>query len=428
MALHIQHPGPLHAVEHRDDARPVELGASRAADTAPLARIENLRHAIAEVRTLDEAKSLRDMSVSIEVYAKRAVLSRDIVLDAAEVRLLAEQAVGRKLRAMEKSEGGRPNKNPSCDTTGFRTLKDLGINGDQASKWQRIADLPKETLTRYFEKSRLRGQPVTTSGAVRLAMERVDRAKRRDARQTARTRGGAASYQAEDDAHDWDGRRLEPHLVSGDDHNVVAEDVSVSADELPYAGDEGDELVDLPGAAPRVEIVAGPPAQRPVRQAPSQGTIAIRVGRRQADHDDIASANTAVSAPDESLHEVSDRLSAPIETRNDHLTQFCALLQQARGVTTCLNHAELRVAAREAEELVADLAITLQVLREAEPACVADVDDGPAEWHYNQAGAEGESEAELDPVGSAKTDVNGFEAKVEYINAESASDAREEAP
>jgi hypothetical protein len=150
--------------------------ALRASDESALARLQQLEQALALVDTVGDAKGLREMAAAFEIFAKKAVLSREIVLRAAETRLLAEQAVGKKLKTMEKAEGGRPAKNPSSYTIGLQTLRDLGIKPDQSSKWQKIADLPRETLTGYFEEARLSGRPVTTLGAVRRAAAHEQRA------------------------------------------------------------------------------------------------------------------------------------------------------------------------------------------------------------------------------------------------------------
>lgn len=388
MSIPIHIPGPGTGVAQPDDARPIDTSTARAMGMSPAARIEQLQHAIAVVRTLDEAKGLRDMAATFEVYAKRAVLSRDIALDAAEVRLLAEQAVGKKLLAMEKAEGGRPRKNPSCDAMGFQRLKDLGITPDQASKWQRIAGLPKETLTRYFEKSRLRGQSVTTSGAVRLAMERVDRAKRHDARQIARTRGGAASYQMGGDDRGSDGRRHEPNLGSAADRDSIAEELAIAPDEVPDCGDEDDELVEPAVAARKVEIVAGALARRPARRAPSPSAIGARDRCRSQDLDDIESANAAVSTRDGSLHQEPDPSSAPVGQQNDPAAQFRTHLQRARDLFRSLDVSGLRAAAREVESLACEISDTLQALREAEPPSIVNVGDDAVDLDYYQVGEE----------------------------------------
>lgn len=372
MSIPIQNPGSRHGPAQPDDARPIDTSATRATDMSPVARIEQLQHAIAVVRTLDEAKGLRDLAVTIEVYAKRAVLSRDIALDAAEVRLLAEQAVGRKLQAMEKSEGGRPSQNLSCDTTGSQTLKNLGITRDQASRWQRIAGLPPDALTRYFEKSRLRGQPVTTSGAVRLAMERVDRARRRDDRHVARTRAGATSCQVGDDADDSQGRRPESNLECTDDHEVVTEELDVHPDDLPDAGVENEEYVDRAVPEPKVEIVTGSPARRPARPATFSAATGARPARQAPDLDQVDTTSDGVPKRDDSRHDEPRWHSASVGHPNKHYAQFSAHLQQARQYSRWLNPDELQGAARDVESLACELSDTMQALREAEPSSAAD--------------------------------------------------------
>ncbi len=155
------------------------------ADHSALVTTDSIRRAIAEARTLFDSRRARDLAIGVEIFAKKALLSRDLLLEAAEVRVLAERAVGLKLVSMEKSEGGRPTGNLSSHATGLQTLKELGISRNQSSNWQKIAALPADALKRHFEKHRMSGQPVTTSGVVRLVEQRDERVQLRHARAAA---------------------------------------------------------------------------------------------------------------------------------------------------------------------------------------------------------------------------------------------------
>lgn len=58
---------------------------------------------------------------------------------------------------------GRPNK-----TSSDPTLSDLGISRDQSSKWQKLAEIPKEE----FEAMLARPEKPTTEGMLRWFQER----------------------------------------------------------------------------------------------------------------------------------------------------------------------------------------------------------------------------------------------------------------
>lgn len=124
-----------------------------------LTKYDRMRAAIVEARAVDEVKDIRDKAKALEVYTAQA-RNYHAERQVAEIRVRAERRCGELLKEMKK-RGERavpPNslrkgtKAPSSDapTTGKpSTLDDLGITRDQASQWQKLAEIPEED----FEKA-----------------------------------------------------------------------------------------------------------------------------------------------------------------------------------------------------------------------------------------------------------------------------------
>jgi phage N-6-adenine-methyltransferase len=132
-----------------------------------LVRYDAMRRAIAEAYAVDEVKDLRDRAAALEHYARQAG-NTEAERRCCEIRLRAERKAGQLLTDMPKDKGGRPEKNPSFDPTGFRdvkTLADLGVTRDQSSQWQKVATLPEEA----FEEALNRLETPMTASLVALA-------------------------------------------------------------------------------------------------------------------------------------------------------------------------------------------------------------------------------------------------------------------
>jgi len=119
--------------------------------TNPLAKLGNTTRALAEAKSLDDIRQIRDIAEAARTYARAAEMGIEAQNHAAEIKLRAERKAGEFLAEMELSKGsqgqlnGNPNfggrivEPPKNDTP---TLTDLGINKSQSSRWQTIATLP----------------------------------------------------------------------------------------------------------------------------------------------------------------------------------------------------------------------------------------------------------------------------------------------
>jgi hypothetical protein len=120
-----------------------------------LVRYDAMCRAIAEAYSVDEVKDIRDKAVAIAAYAKQAN-NHEAELQAIQIRVRAERKAGELSKEIEKSLGGRPKNSPD-DAEGFskaKVLKNAGISTQQASEWERLADVPEEEFEVHLATSK----------------------------------------------------------------------------------------------------------------------------------------------------------------------------------------------------------------------------------------------------------------------------------
>jgi hypothetical protein len=136
--------------------------------TSELIHYDAMCRAIDAAYEVDEVKDVRDKALAIEMYAKQAH-NVEAERRACEIRLRAERKAGELLKAMKESgerrSGHGDQKSESRPTT--PKLKELGITRDQSSKWQKLADVPKDD----FEAA-LRGEDKPTTNGLIAAPDR----------------------------------------------------------------------------------------------------------------------------------------------------------------------------------------------------------------------------------------------------------------
>lgn len=146
-------------------------------DTITIARINQARRLLAEAKGLDEIKAVRDMAEAARLYARAAGLGQDAMNEAAEIKLRAERKAGEALAAMDKNRGGgfthgKPTDSQAESVTEHPpTLADLDITPKQSMNWQAEATVPEPIFEAHIQTAKQNGDPLTTSGVVRLARE-----------------------------------------------------------------------------------------------------------------------------------------------------------------------------------------------------------------------------------------------------------------
>jgi hypothetical protein len=139
-------------------------------DIAHPALLSTARAALEEAVTLPDLTALLDRAEVIRVAARKAKLSADAQNDWAEYKIDAERKAGAELARMKK-EGERQapgGDHQTASNSHTPSLIDLGVNGNQSSKWQAIASLPKAAYEAYKASARAEGE-VTEAGALREA-------------------------------------------------------------------------------------------------------------------------------------------------------------------------------------------------------------------------------------------------------------------
>jgi hypothetical protein len=131
-----------------------------------LIKLDQAHRALAEARTIEETKMVRDVAKAATDLMKQQQLSKEAVRDGMELRMQAEHKLGEFLTENVEHTGGGDRKSVSDHPTPIRDIP-AGISRQQSSDWQWIASIPEETFEEYL---RTANEP-TTAGAVRLAKE-----------------------------------------------------------------------------------------------------------------------------------------------------------------------------------------------------------------------------------------------------------------
>jgi hypothetical protein len=104
-------------------------------DAAALTRLETACRLLAEARSVDEVRSIRDLAEAARVYAREVQLGLEAQNDAAEIKLRAERRLGELIANTQLQNGGDAARARSHQSTEPRPrLRDLGISKSQSSR------------------------------------------------------------------------------------------------------------------------------------------------------------------------------------------------------------------------------------------------------------------------------------------------------
>ena len=136
--------------------------------TPTLARLDKARQMLAESRTLDEVKHIRDIAEAAKVYAKAAHLGREAQNYAAEISLLAACKAGEILKQLEKKKSSGVPASVAGTSEYAKALKDTATPERTAQHWQRLFNIPEEIREKYIKQTIEAGGEVTASGLLKV--------------------------------------------------------------------------------------------------------------------------------------------------------------------------------------------------------------------------------------------------------------------
>ncbi len=144
--------------------------------------------AIAEARSTDEVKNIRDISDAMRAYARQAK-NKQLEVDAAEIRFRAERRIGELMEAQRQTVGlssgtagkGRPplggsQPDPPKDTR--PTLAEAGIDKNLANRARKLAAVDEDTFNGMVSDWRDRVSEETERVTVNLLQEGERAAKK----------------------------------------------------------------------------------------------------------------------------------------------------------------------------------------------------------------------------------------------------------
>jgi len=127
--------------------------------------------ALAEAKTIPEAKLLRDKAAAVQALLRQQGYAWEAQNHAAELKLRAERRLGELLVDMPRNRGGNPNL--LHDETGSPpSYRELGIDRVEAHRWQTIATVPIDTFEQHIAAAKAAKRELTTAAVLRLAKKR----------------------------------------------------------------------------------------------------------------------------------------------------------------------------------------------------------------------------------------------------------------
>jgi len=120
-----------------------DLAISERGQTKSITLLNNATKMLAEVKNIDDAKTLMDKASAAKHYAQKHGLGKEAVSFAKSIEISAEIKLGEIMKDMEKNEGGDPVEHDNrVDEP--PTLKEIGISKDLSAESQILAGMSEE--------------------------------------------------------------------------------------------------------------------------------------------------------------------------------------------------------------------------------------------------------------------------------------------
>ena len=113
--------------------------------------IDTAQRDIAALDTLPALKEYFDKASALRQYTKQAGKDRILTNKIGTAMVRSAWKGGAMLRRVERSLGGRPEKNSSQPATSYQeTLTAAGLARDTAHRWQAISHIPEDRLEQWW--------------------------------------------------------------------------------------------------------------------------------------------------------------------------------------------------------------------------------------------------------------------------------------
>jgi N6-adenosine-specific RNA methylase IME4 len=136
--------------------------------TDKLAILTDVERQLARVRTVDEAKAIRDQAAAISMYCKVARKGLEIQNHACFIKIQAERRAGELLReSVKNGTRDRGGRGPIVESKRATQLKDLGISKSQSSQWQTMSRVSEARVQEIAAGATETGKELTSAAVYR---------------------------------------------------------------------------------------------------------------------------------------------------------------------------------------------------------------------------------------------------------------------
>ena len=135
------------SAKNRSAIVPTVISGSQ--ETAVIEYLEAARGDLSQAKSLEEAQDVLQKVNALEAISKKFRLSKEVQLDANELRIRIERRLGEMLKAIDKDKGGRTKKTDSSSdklSSSNPTLSDLGLTKNEWLKFQQLASASAEVF------------------------------------------------------------------------------------------------------------------------------------------------------------------------------------------------------------------------------------------------------------------------------------------
>ncbi|MGC8635401.1 MAG: DNA-methyltransferase [Candidatus Limnocylindrales bacterium] len=139
-----------------------------------LVAVSEAARLLAEARTLDDVREVRNLAEAARLYARKAHLGLAAQNSAAAISLEAQAKADEIIRAAREAgalatQGQGLPKQLTSSTVSLPTLADLEVSRNEAVDWARVHAVPPEQRAAYVTAASAAGEEVTRAGLLRYA-------------------------------------------------------------------------------------------------------------------------------------------------------------------------------------------------------------------------------------------------------------------